>query len=244
MNLRILIGAIIVAMVAVFSLVLLSAPGAGSSKLTLAFTAKADDEPFIFDEFRYGNPGGEGTFQLRDLRLYVSNLELSDGIRRHVVEDSYHLVTFNNRSQTYELVLDELPLKRVSSLNFIIGLDEEANNSIETKGDLDPNSQMAWNREIGYKFILAEGAMKVGEAQLPLVYHVGFDESRRPFKLELPRSVRLGANAVLSMDVDVMQLFEGPNTIDMQSKPTVRMNRTDAALLADNATGMFRLGAS
>ena len=245
MNQRFLIGAIIaVAMIGVFSLVLLAAPGAGTSKLTLAFTAKAGDEPFVFDEYRYGNPGGEGTFQLRDFRLYLSNLELSDGIRRHVIEDSYHLVTFNNLNQTFELVLEDLPLKRIQSLSFIIGLDEEANNSVETRGDLDPNSHMAWTPETGYKFILAEGTMQVGEAQLPLVYHVGFDENRRPFKLDLPSSLRLSANAVVSMDVDVMQLFEGPNTIDMQSKPNVKMDRIDAALLADNATGMFRLSPS
>ena len=82
------------------------------------------------------------------------------------------------------------------SISFGIGVDAAANTSIQSRGDLDPNSQMAWNWKVGYKFVLFEGGMKLNAdgVQKPLVYHVGFNENMRRLKFDLtdPSPPKLG----------------------------------------------------
>ena len=54
-------------------------------------------------------------------------------------------------------------------------------------GDLGPDGPMAWSCDVGYKFVLFEGALLVGDIQYPLVYHVGFDENYKQVSFEVNR---------------------------------------------------------
>jgi hypothetical protein len=96
---------------------------------------------------------------------------------------------------------------------------------------------MAWNWEIGYKFVLAEGALRGADGLVPLVYHVGFDENMREQSLAL--NLETGAREI-AFDVDVMALFDGETRLDLSALPTVKMNRSDASVLADNFAGLVK----
>ncbi|ALP54517.1 hypothetical protein Tel_15925 [Candidatus Tenderia electrophaga] len=209
------------------------------TQLSLVFAVELDGAPLAFDEYRYDNPGGEGTFKINDFRFLVSNLVLEGSGGRYAVPDSYHLARFDNAARTYEIRIAEIPLRQVETVRFSIGVDEKANTSIMSVGDLDPNSRMAWNWEIGYKFILLEGALKTARESIPLAYHVGFSENRRDFVFKASELQTHAGDERLFLNVDVMKLFVGDKRIDLSQMPSVIMNKEDARTVADNYSALI-----
>jgi len=210
-----------------------------TTPVTLTFHAQMGEEPLVYDQFVYDNPGGEGQFRIRDFRFYLSNLSFGHGGETYAEPDSYHLVRFDNADKTHSITLTEVPLPAVDSVRFLIGVDPAANTSIEARGDLDPNSQMAWNWEVGYKFVVFEGALQVGEDVLPLVYHVGFSENAHEVAFSLPPEVLADGNDEVHLIVDLAKLFDNAARIDMQALPSVKFDRADAEMLARNYATMI-----
>ena len=132
-------------------------------------------------------------------------------------------------------------MDRIEKVHLSIGIDEAANSSIESVGDLDPNSRMAWNWEVGYKFVLLEGAIQMPGAAKPLVYHVGFSENRRDLVFELKDLSSAEEYAHIAFDVDILQMFEGEETIDLSTKPSVLFDKSDAQLVANNYAKLISL---
>ena len=228
--------AVLVAAVLAFSFSMRAQP----KPLTLTFLAEADGEPVVFDEFAYTNPGGNERIRLRDFRVYISNIVLFDGDVQHVVNDSYHLLRFDRRTPEFSVVLPDVPLRRISKISMSIGIDEAANGSIETRGDLDPNNRMAWNWSIGYKFVLLEGAIELDSSVAPLVYHVGFNENRRDIVFSASNRIEWAEDEPLKFKVDPLQLFSGAEAINLANLQTVKMDRSDAALLSANYATMIQ----
>ncbi len=153
--------------------------------------------------------------------------------------DSYYLARFDNPAIGYEIVLNNVPARDYNQVEFALGVDAEANGSIRSVGDLDPNSRMAWSWEVGYKFILFEGALQLNEQVIPLVYHVGFDENYTPLSFSRDASVEPLSTSVIDFSVDVLQMFKGHETIDMATLSSVKFDRNDARLIAGNLTRMI-----
>lgn len=209
--------------------------------VSLRFDAVVGEEPLALNETRYPNPGGAGLFRVRDFQFYLSNIVLHGKKNDYRVPDSYHLARFDNASGRYQLDLPGVPPDAYSAITFSIGIDDAANSSIASVGDLDPNSRMAWNWEVGYKFVLFEGALLDGDTVQPLVYHVGFSENRKILRFDLPESFAPGSPEPLSFTVDVMALFTGKVTIDMAALPNVKFDRADARSIAENYGEMVSL---
>jgi len=207
----------------------------------LRFDAVVGDQPLVFNDARYANPGGAGLFRVRAFQLYLSNIELHGEKGVYRVPDSYHLARFDNSSTSYHIDLANVPQNSYSAVTFSIGVDDAANSSIVSVGDLDPNSRMAWNWEVGYKFVLFEGALLDSDTIRPLVYHVGFSENRKDLRFSLAEEVTPDSSAALLFTVDVMALFAGKNTIDMAALPNVKFDRDDARLIAGNYGEMISL---
>jgi hypothetical protein len=229
---------------AIVVFVLATALACGSAQPTtvrLRFTAVVGDEPLVFNQPVYDNPGGEGMFGVRDFLLYVSNIRLDGPNGNYAEPDSYHLARFDNATKSYEIQIDEVPRDTYSRVTLSIGLDEQANTSIGQIGDVNPNGRMAWNWEVGHKFVLVEGSLRVDDEIRPLVYHVGFTENRKTLEFDLSEPDRLWSPEGLAFEVDLMKLWTGSQTIDMQVLPNVKFDRTDAALLAENYASMISL---
>ncbi len=195
-------------------------------------------EPLVFNQSRYPNPGGEGRFAVRDFRFFLSNLRLVSATGVYAEPDSYHLVRFDGDQPAFVIVLRDVPRRDYQRIEFGIGVDAAANRSLAPRGDLDPNGRMAWTWEVGYKFVLFEGELGRGNASVPLVYHVGFDENYRLVSAQLPGGPLLRRTARLDFRVDVLRLFEGSATVDLAALPEVKFDRSDAALLARNFAAM------
>ena len=209
-------------------------------ELALYFHPFVGPEPLVLNESRYPNPGGEGRLKVRDFQFFLSNIRLTGGSGSYIAPDSYHLVRFDGAEPAFGIVLHNVPRRDYQRIEFGIGVDAAANKSLAQRGDLNPNGRMAWNWEVGYKFVLFEGTLVRGNASVPLVYHVGFEENYRLIATEL-HSEPLDRRPVrLDFRVDILRLFQGSATIDMVALPTVKFDRADAALLARNFAGMIR----
>lgn len=105
-------------------------------------------------------------------------------------------------------------------------------------GDVDPNGRMAWNWEVGYKFVLFEGGLQLGIRRIPLVYHVGFDENYAEVTIPLDATLFEGGEVTLDLCADVLRIFTGGQTVDMSELSDVKFDRDDARLLAQNYATM------
>ena len=209
--------------------------------LVLRFVAFVEDESLVFNRVRYGNPGGAGEFEIRDFRFFLSNIRLVRGSEEYSVPESYHLARFDGDTRVYQLELDNIPRMPYTEIRFGIGVDKAANSSIESVGDLDPNSRMAWSWDVGYKFILLEGGLLIDDVRRPLVYHVGFDDNYKVVALRLEEPLFDRRTAALAFKVDIMRVFKGTNIIDMSTLSSVKFDRADARLIADNYELMISL---
>jgi hypothetical protein len=207
-------------------------------ELALYFHPFVGPEPLILNQARYPNPGGEGRFKVRDFQFFLSNIRLVSTTGAYVESDSYHLVRFDGEEPAFVIVLHEVPRRNYERIEFGLGVDPAANRSLRSRGDLDPNGRMAWTWEVGYKFVLFEGALLRGNASDPLVYHVGFDENYRLVSAALHRKALDRRPARLDFRVDILGLFQGSTNVDMAALPSVKFDRTDAALLGRNFPAM------
>ena len=207
--------------------------------VALYFHPFVGPEPLVLHASRYPNPGGEGRFQVRDFQFFLSNIRLTGGTGAYTEPDSYHLVRFDGAEPAFGIVLHDVPRRDYERIEFGIGVDSAANKSLTQHGDLDPNGRMAWTWEVGYKFVLFEGTLERGEARIPLVYHVGFDENYTLVSTELQDGPVGSRSARLDFRVDILRLFQGSATLDMAALPSVKFDRTDAALLARNFAAMI-----
>ena len=209
-------------------------------EIALCFHPFVGEEPLILNEPRFPNPGGKGRFKVRDFQFFLSNIRLVSPTGEYIESDSYHLVRFDGEEPAFVIVLHGVPRRKYERIEFGIGVDAAANRSLMQRGDLDPNGRMAWNWEVGYKFVLFEGALLRGNATNSLVYHVGFEENYRLISTELQRRPLESRPARLDFRVDILRLFRGATNVDMATLPSVKFDRADAALLARNFAAMVK----
>jgi hypothetical protein len=196
------------------------------------------DEPLALNQGRYANPGGDGTFTIRDFQFFLSNLRLGAEDVEVREPNSYHLVRFDDEDGVFEIDLGTLPRGAYDRLDLGIGVDSAANNSIAAVGDLNPNGRMAWGWEIGYKFVLIEGGLEAAGARIPLVYHVGFDENYAETSVALdPAAFRENATPI-DLCADLRRMFTGAEPVDMRSLSSVTFDGDDSRRLADNWADM------
>jgi len=212
-NKKIVLGGILLLalMLVVVSILLRPAP----QDLTLRFHPFVGDKPLRLNTQSYKNPGGEGEFTIRDFQLFISNIVLSFPTNPIYEQESYHLLRFDGKNTFGQLVIPKINLSNLSQLSFGIGIDPKANGSLMFSGDLDPNSRMAWNWQVGYKFLLLEGTLTVNNQQLPLVYHIGFDESYSELNFDLAKEDMTG-NGVINFKIDLRRLFQSSDTDSKQ----------------------------
>ena len=215
-----------------------------SGTLALRFHPFVGEQALVLNQVRYANPGGEGSFKVRDFQFFVSNIRLVSDSTEFVEPESYHLLRFDSEDSTYIIVIENIPREDYRRIEFGIGVDPAANGSITSVGDLDPNGRMAWSWDVGYKFVLLEGALVVGDTQYPLVYHVGFDENYRQFSSALDKPLVAGPDARIDFRVDLLQMFNDVKTVDMAGMSNVKFDHTDAKLLADNYASMVSICSS
>jgi hypothetical protein len=239
MNRTTLVAAVLVAAAVLYAAARFLDHAAQPVELTLQFHPFVGAEPLVPNEMRYANPGGEGSFEVRDFQFFLSNIRLAGDTGAYAEPDSYHLVRFDGAEATHVVTLHDVPRGDYNRIEFAIGVDPAANRSIESRGDLDPNGRMAWTWDVGYKFVLLEGAFVRDGVRKPLVYHVGFDENYKRISTAFDAELLGTRGAKLIFGVDLLKMFTGHATVDMAALSSVKFDRNDAALLARNYAEMI-----
>ena len=235
----IIIALLVGLIVVVLAVLLLRKPA--NNDVTLSFSAEVGGTPLVYNQSIYPNPGGEGQLKIRDFRFYISHIELVGRDNTWVESDSYHLARFDNEAGLYTVELKDVPIQQLEKVKFSIGVDETANTSIEPRGDLDSNSQMAWNWTMGYKFVLLEGALNLLGEISPIVFHVGFSENLRSFEFDFKEPIELAERKDMAFLVNPMKLFDGTTRVDLSELSSVKFDRNDARTIADNYQHMVTL---
>lgn len=157
-------------------------------------------------------PSGE-SFTPKKFKYYISNVQLTNSKTGEIFveSDSYHLISEDGNKS---IDLGMIPSSNYDQLTFSIGVDEVANGKTDQTGDLDPNSDMAWNWNTGYKFLILEGEFtnsKTGERQ-GLIMHIGTNANYKTITQTLS-GVSAGKTTSVSLTTSLDELFIDPNTL-------------------------------
>ena len=220
----------------VLILLILLCSCSSEKNVTISFSTYVNGEELVYGK-EYVSPNGDGTFSINDFKLYVSNLQLinnENSEKNYIENDSYHLIKFQTNN-SYSFTLNNISLNSYDKIKISIGIDEEANLSVKTPGDLDPTNQMAWNWTSGYKFLLLEGlySPESSENEIPIVFHIGFSENKRDLVFDLT------SNDEIHFVIEITELFKNPNNIDFKELPKVLFNKEHSALIASNYFNSF-----
>lgn len=124
-----------------------------------------------------------------------------------------------------------------------IRVDQEHNHTIDHQGDLDPSTDMVWDWDTGYKFLLLVG-MYTGDTESGgLVHHVGRDVNYRTIPLDLPQPLELknGKNAAIKTKTDLSELLQNPHLIDFDELNSTGHGPTPSKLTDNYSNGFLKV---
>ncbi len=213
-----------------------------SVNIKFKFNALADNSPLVLNTKTYQNANGD-SFNVSDFKFYASNVKLRNSQTGDEYQEpiSYHLVHPKGDIPSYTFELKDVPTKAYDEIVFFVGIDKERNASIDAIGDLDPNNNMAWNWNTGYKFILLEGdVFKANDEKGGLALHVGTDTNYKEIKFKVSPMKFKDTEAEIEFDTEIMTIFDAPNVIDLSETSTIMFGAT-ADKVAENYAKMFTL---
>ncbi|SFU01526.1 hypothetical protein SAMN04489724_3299 [Algoriphagus locisalis] len=184
-------------------------------------------------------PSGED-FTPKKFKYYISNVALRNSVsgETYVEPNSYHLISEDGKKS---IDLGMIPSANYDQLTFSIGVDEVANGKTDQTGDLDPNSDMAWNWNTGYKFVVLEGEFtnsNSGERQ-GLIIHIGTNPNFRTVTQSLT-GVIAGSPTSLTLTSNLDELFKDPNILQLSElESTTIMFGEMAGKVAENYSEGF-----
>lgn len=209
-------------------------PEGETGDITLKFQFEVDGSPLNLNSGTYTSEDGFA-YVIEDFKMYVSNVQVAAQGSSYTESDSYHLLAPNEGQSEIALSLTGVPRATYDKVSFGIGVDSVANTKLDAPGDLNPSNQMAWNWNVGYKFLLLEGEFTRADTTVPLVFHIGFNRNYAVQTLTFSEPIDLTkeASAEVVVSVDLSELFKNPNTIDFATYSNL-MTQSEVDLIAEN----------
>jgi len=214
----------------------------GSSFITLKIFHTFNGEKFSFNKpFRTEN--GD-TVSINKLAYYLSNFKIFNA-GGTVNERIYRLVRFadNTDTLTYTCQILSSQATGQNQIEWGIGVDNAANNSLDNFGDLSPtNNDMYWSWNTGYKFVVVEGKVRRNGLEKNLVYHIGLNEGYKLIRATLPFNLESSKKYNLVFEVKLDQLFKNPNTINVMQENDIQFDPAQLKKISENyADGFINL---
>jgi hypothetical protein len=208
-------------------------------RIEIQFQNVVGSDPLVLNASKYLSPTND-TFNVSQFKYYVSNVILSSKEGKNYVEpQSYHLISQEGK---LAFKLNSIPpYGTYDTFTFSIGVDSSHNHTLVATGDLDPNTNMAWDWNTGYKFLLLEGDYATLSKKGGLIFHIGQDANYKTITLNGTITVANGKKTIIKIKSDINEMFINPNTIDFNVLHEA-MFGSEAAKIADNyANGMFTI---
>ncbi|TAF75524.1 MAG: hypothetical protein EAZ53_05335 [Bacteroidetes bacterium] len=184
------------------------------------------------------------TFTVDNFKYYISNVKLSNETSSYSIPDSYYLFGYEDGDNLREsgASITGIPDGEYTKISFSIGVDGAANASTAKKGDLDPNNNMAWNWDTGYKFVTLEGNFLNGTVG-GITYHIGKNENYKELSFDLPSKLIIqdGATPKITLLANARMIFSGVSDLRLGATSVV-MGGPNAIIAANNyAAGMMKV---
>lgn len=215
--------------------------------ILLRLTHKAGNQALEFNQNKYTNALSQ-SYSVSKLNYFISNVKMRNAETGafYFEVNSYHLVKATKNPSNTEIVLQSVPMKKFTELEFSIGVDNSANHSTDNIGDLDPANGMAWDWTMGYKFMELEGNFTTATKSGSYVFHMGEDVTYKTLKFnfkDVTGSVYdITKSGEILLDVDVNACFGNPNPVDFDTFYRTESAASGGTKIAENyASGMFRL---
>ena len=176
-------------------------------------------------------------------RYYVSNFSITDEKgRKHALPAAYFLVDEADPA-TKEISLT-VPDIRISTLQFLLGVDSIRNVSGVQTGALDPMKGMFWTWHSGYIMAKLEGICEgLAAAGQRFTYHIGGFRfgvnTARVISLPVPENKHGFTDLVIG--ADVQKWFTGAWDIRVKETPVCHAPGPLAMKFADNYEHLFSL---
>lgn len=187
--------------------------------MEINFENTLNGKPLQLNSETFTLPSGE-PFTAKKFKYYISNVVLTDSKSgaSYTVPNSYHLMGQDFKSK---LDLGGIPSASYDQISFSIGVDAEANAKTDQTGDLDPNNDMAWNWNSGYKFVVLEGEFthKVTGERSGLILHIGRNQNYKTVTQSI-QGVKAGRATSITLQTVVDQLFLDPNPLKVSELPS------------------------
>jgi hypothetical protein len=176
------------------------------------------------------------TVTFNKFAYYLSNFKIFNAAGT-VNERVYRLIRLQNNIDT-AVFTAQIPATLANGQNQMewgIGVDNAANNSLDNFGDLSPtNNDMYWSWNTGYKFVLAEGKVRRNGLEKNLVYHIGLNSSYKLFRTTLPYSFQKDKKYNLVFEVKIDELFKNPNVMNVFEENDIQFDPEQLAKVAAN----------
>ena len=185
-----------------------------------------------------------------EIRMWISNIKLlQNGMVKWTDKNSYYLVEKTASNEREMIMLDSVEVGQYDELQFSIGVDSARNHSLDQKaGELDENIGMAWNWNIGYKFLVNNGSYLDSDSASyqPLKLHSGLDTYYRTLNLNMPNTLTLNDSTshLIHMMVANAKTYNTPNVVNVDSVNGDLQMFFPTPLyegIVDNYSGMFMI---
>ncbi|MGH8446530.1 MAG: MbnP family protein [Solimonas sp.] len=220
-----------------------------SGAVQIEISHLAGGAPLQLNSGEYATAAGD-RFTVTQLRYYLSNFRLhrEGGDWFAVAKDEqgsagYFLVD-EAQPASRQFSLEGVPQGRYDGIEFLVGVDDARNHAGAQTGTLDPTRGLFWTWKSGYIFFLFEGrSPQSPDGQLKFHIGGGAPSTARTVYLPLaPKAAQLDAHVqpTIHLHADLAELFRGDSEVRFATLHAT-MGGPDAATLADNLPGVFRV---
>ena len=217
-------------------------PDSLAGEFKVSFNHTIDGQAFALNTatLQYSNSLNQ-PYKITKLMYYISNVKLinTQTGKTFAEPNSYHLIDLEANKTKFSFT--GIPVKTYDKVEFSIGVDSVANSRIDQLGDLDPNHDMSWGWNTGYKFFSMAGYTSNNKG---LVYHLGRNPNYKTLSFPFNPGVTFqkGKPVTANVTVNLNELFRTPNVIDFDSTFHVESGPDEKRLVNNYADGMFNLG--
>ena len=194
----------------------------------------------------------------------MSNIKLTrtDGSQYVVPVDSSYFLVKEDIPTSQTITLTNVPTGDYKSVSFVIGVDSlrstmdigKRTGVLDPAGDLTSANGMYWSWNSGYIFLKLEGtspsAPKDATGLNIFRYHIGFFGGRDTRTINNLKTVPVIFNGevatvlpkqrpTITIQADVLKLFDGPATVSIAKNPEVMVSDYSATV-ANNYAQMMR----
>lgn len=215
-----------------------------SADLHFQFQHRVNKEILRLDSGLYRNTLNQA-FHISKLRYYLSHVSLVYQNGEHADLPGVYLVD-EDLPESKRLHFPGVPIGQLKCIRFMLGVDSLHNCSGAQSGALDPAQGMFWTWNSGYIFLKLEGHSPNSTAPGHFFeYHIGGYKAPanciRTISLPITTGLKKGESKTLQLFVNVMEILQGPSTVDFSQLPSVTDSRY-AEVIANNYLDMFSLG--